>query len=154
MNSEIAQLYGNKVRFRVCGMCWDKDNLLMVNHKGLTKGSFWAMPGGGMEFGESLAETLKREFLEETGLRVEVGRFLFGCEMIQQPLHAIELFFEITNYDGNLQSGKDPELQIIDGVKFLTPLEINTIGAGQLHGILKIAKTANDFRKLSGFYRI
>lgn len=36
----------------------------------------WAIPGGAMELGESSIDTLKREFLEETGIEVEPVRFL------------------------------------------------------------------------------
>lgn len=32
----------------------------------------WQLPGGGQEFGEDLPATLKREMLEELGLRVEI----------------------------------------------------------------------------------
>jgi len=37
----------------------------------------WWLPGGGIDFGESPEETLTREFLEETGLRVK-NPMLFG----------------------------------------------------------------------------
>ncbi len=36
----------------------------------------WDLPGGKNEFGESLPETLEREVLEETGLKVEVLEML------------------------------------------------------------------------------
>ncbi len=35
-----------------------------------TDNNLWALPGGGMEFGESIADTVVREVYEETGLRV------------------------------------------------------------------------------------
>lgn len=39
----------------------------------------WDFPGGTNEFGESLEETLAREVLEETGLRVAVNELMPRC---------------------------------------------------------------------------
>src|SRR5688500_12756173 len=100
MNTELTTVYGNKIRVRVCGLCWQEDKLLMVNHSGIRDGDFWAPPGGGLEFGESLEQRLKQEFLEETGLAVSPGHFIFGSEFIQKPLHAIELFFNVSIVGG------------------------------------------------------
>src|SRR5687767_8644102 len=94
MDAELAKIYGNKVRVRACGICWKDDRLLLVNHKGITSSDFWAPPGGGVDFEESIETTLKKEFEEETGLIIKPGDFLFGCELIQKPIHAVELFFE------------------------------------------------------------
>jgi 8-oxo-dGTP pyrophosphatase MutT (NUDIX family) len=45
----------------------DKGEILVHRR---TDNDLWALPGGGMEFGESVADTVVREVFEETGLRV------------------------------------------------------------------------------------
>jgi 8-oxo-dGTP pyrophosphatase MutT (NUDIX family) len=47
----------------------DRGRILMI-HK--TDNDKWALPGGGHEIGESIAETVVREVREETGYDVEV----------------------------------------------------------------------------------
>jgi 8-oxo-dGTP diphosphatase len=44
---------------------------LSKNERGL-----WEFPGGSVEFGETLANALKREMLEEYGIQIEVGELL------------------------------------------------------------------------------
>ena len=80
MYEEVSMLYGQKVRVRVCGLCWSHGNLLMVNHTGVNGDQFWAPPGGGIEIGQTAYETLIREFYEETAIVIKVGKFKFVCE--------------------------------------------------------------------------
>lgn len=37
----------------------------------------WGLPGGSLEYGETVEESLLREVMEETNLQVEIERFLF-----------------------------------------------------------------------------
>ena len=154
MESEIAAIYGGKVRVRACGFCRREAKLLLINHKIGVNRDFWAPPGGGVEFGHSLASTVEREFKEETGLAISVGNFLFGCEFIKNPLHAVELFFEVRLLSGDLKVGKDPELQIIKDARFMGQDEIDRINPENLHGIFRVTRKISDLMSLKGFYTI
>jgi 8-oxo-dGTP diphosphatase len=130
----------------------------MVNHTGLTDGSFWAPPGGGVDFGVSAQDTLVREFQEETGLMVVPGVFLFATERVRIPLHAIELFFSVQVVGGTLRVGHDPEMgsdnQIIKEVKFMTFEEIDALPTNLKHGAFGLLPKSGRIRELNGYFRI
>ena len=48
----------------------DKQNLVLIKRKFAPLG--WALPGGFVDYGESLEAAAKREALEETSLKVEL----------------------------------------------------------------------------------
>jgi 8-oxo-dGTP diphosphatase len=154
MKQELADVYGNRVRVRACGILSRGEQLLMVNHSGITPTNFWSPPGGGVEFGESILETLGKEFREETGLEIETGAFMFGCEFIRKPIHSIELFYRVKETGGKLRTGSDPEIQIITTVRFTDFAQIKKTPPNEVHGIFRITETLGDLEKLTGFYRI
>ncbi len=49
------------------------ERILLVERGHEPYRGYWGMPGGAVELGETVAEALRREVLEETGLDVEVG---------------------------------------------------------------------------------
>ncbi len=134
----VLQQIGNRLRVRVFGLCRDGDRLLLVRHRALLhEGSFWEVPGGGVEFGESLTEAVAREFLEETGLVVRVGEMRFVSELRNGPLHAVELFFEVFSETTAAVLGHDPELdhQTMQELAWLTWEEIAAIPAREKHAV-------------------
>lgn len=155
MEEQVISAYGNRLRVRASGLCWIDNRLLLVNHAGLGRPSFWAPPGGEILFGQTAGQTVEREFLEETGLVVHTIRYLFAGEFIAPPLHAVELFFEVQYASGSLRTGRDPETesQVIREVRFLSWNEIATIPPQEKHGMFRFCQLASDLKNLTGFYR-
>ena len=60
----------NSVVPSVVAIVTDGDGRVLLIHK--TDNNLWALPGGGHELGESIADTVTREVKEETGYDVEV----------------------------------------------------------------------------------
>jgi 8-oxo-dGTP diphosphatase len=157
MDQLVQRMHGNLLRVRACGICIENDQVLLINHSGLTQGDFWSLPGGGIEFGETAHDCLKREFLEETGLVIEVCDFLFVCEFINRPLHAIEVYFSVKSQGGTLAAGNDPEFgnqQIIKQVKFMGRNELDQVGEQHLHGILLKTEKVDQINLLRGYFKL
>lgn len=71
-----------------------RDGRLLVVQRGRGVGvGRWSLPGGRVEPGETLAEAVRRELLEETALAVEVGALVGIAERITDQAHYVILDF-------------------------------------------------------------
>ena len=71
----------------------------------------WALPGGYVDYGESLEEAAYREALEETGLNIELlGQFhTYSDPSRDNRQHNISTVF-IAKAEGQLKSGSDAKV--------------------------------------------
>ena len=71
----------------------------------------WALPGGYVDYGESLEEAAYREALEETGLKIELlGQFhTYSDPLRDTRQHNISTVF-IAKAEGQLQPGSDAKM--------------------------------------------
>ena len=64
-------------RPRACAALIVNNHILMVQHREKTR-SYWTLPGGGIELGETPAEAAAREMREETNIRAHALRLLYA----------------------------------------------------------------------------
>lgn len=66
--------------------------MLVRHRKG--EATYWMLPGGGLDWGESLEQCAAREVREETGLAVEMGPMLYLSEAIapEGTRHVLNLY--------------------------------------------------------------
>jgi ADP-ribose pyrophosphatase len=62
----------------------DKNETLLLKRtdKSRNRAGFWSKPGGGLEFGDKIEDTVKREIKEEIGVEIEIIKFLCFTENI------------------------------------------------------------------------
>lgn len=87
------------INVRVYGILMHSDNRVLVSDEFIRGSYITKFPGGGLEFGEGTRDCLQREFMEEMGLKVEIGRHIYTTDFYQQsafnPAHQIlSIYYE------------------------------------------------------------
>jgi 8-oxo-dGTP diphosphatase len=113
-----------QVTLRVSALCIRDGEVLLIEHKSFAPddpafpASYWILPGGRVERGETLRDALCREMMEETGLSCSVGSMLFVKELLYpnpgaqgqgSRHHSLSLGFHCEVTGGETITGKDPE---------------------------------------------
>jgi len=71
--SDDDRSYPNRPFLGVGALIFDGDSILLVERGHEPLKGWWSLPGGILETGETLANGIRREVREETGLEVEPG---------------------------------------------------------------------------------
>ena len=93
-----------RFNIRVYGILMNDRRQVLVSDEFIRGHYYTKFPGGGLEFGEGTRDCLKREFIEEMNLRVEVGEHLYTTD-----------YFQLSAFN--------PEHQILSIYYFVRPLE-------------------------------
>jgi 8-oxo-dGTP diphosphatase len=72
-------------RLGCAGIVRRGDDVLLGQRNKEPDRGLWVLPGGGVDFGETLVQTLKRELVEEAGIEVEVDDIFEISELISPP---------------------------------------------------------------------
>jgi ADP-ribose pyrophosphatase YjhB (NUDIX family) len=119
------------------------DRVLLVRH---VKGdqTYWLLPGGGLDYGESIEACARREVLEETGLEIEVKKFLFLSEAIapDQSRHIVNIYVLGTALGGTLRA---PDEAAIEEVAFVPFADVKGLVMFPAIGEALVAAYENGF---------
>lgn len=111
------------------------DELLLIRRGRGAGVGLWSIPGGRVEFGESLVEAVAREVAEETGLVVDGWRYLGHVERIADPWH-----FVIHDFLAEIEQGRRPEPCAGDDA-----LEATWVRRGEVAGLPGLAPGLAEF---------
>ena len=93
----------------VAGVCLKEGKVLLARHTYGSGNGKLIIPGGYVKFGEVPEETLVREYLEETGVRVKAGRLL-GIRFSAKDWYAV---FAAEYVEGEARSDGDENSEVV-----------------------------------------
>jgi 8-oxo-dGTP diphosphatase len=111
-------------RVRVGALITQGESLLLVRHEKCEEDNYWLVPGGGLQYGESLEEAVLRELREEVCITdATVGRLAFAHDTIapEGTRHLVNLYFSMDAWSGSPAIGEDP---VVAEVRFIPFQEI------------------------------
>ena len=95
-------------------MIRDGKVLVAKRGKGGSLSEFWEFPGGKNRYGETLQETLKREYKEELGIDIEVQNEIAQCKFINKDVHYTLHAFLISSESDKFSLSVHTEMAFVD----------------------------------------
>ena len=121
----MKEVASEQPRIRVAAIVERDGAVLLVKHAKAGR-RYWMLPGGGVGFGESLAEALVRELKEEVCLDVRPGELVLVNDSIPPDAHRhiVNLYFTAEVAAGTPRKGSDPRIEEVAFVPVATLPEI------------------------------
>lgn len=109
-------------RVRVAGVVVKDESVLFIKQEKNGK-EYWLLPGGGLDYGETFYNCLKREFQEELNIEIEPKEMLFLSEGIAPDLsrHIVSVYFKAEWISGDIKLGEE---MILKEAKFINISEM------------------------------
>jgi ADP-ribose pyrophosphatase YjhB (NUDIX family) len=105
------------LRVRATGVLIEDNSLLVLRQS--TGDRRWSLPGGHVIAGETLAEAVKRELREETGLEVEVGELLYVADVPQAEPPLLHVTMRVQRRGGRPELRDDADRNPITEVRLV-----------------------------------
>lgn len=109
----------------------DEKYLIAKRQKGGPLSQKWEFIGGKNRFSESIEETLKREWMEEVGVEIEVDKFLLRTEFINKNTHYTLFCYSVTLLSDSFS------LNVHEDIRWVGKDELRMFEFGQSDSVIR-----------------
>ena len=97
-SSDAVRGYPDAPRVAVGAVVFHEERVLLVRRGQAPSDGQWAIPGGGVELGETLAQAAEREIREETGVLIAAGEPIYVFDLIERdPADGVRFHYVIVD---------------------------------------------------------
>ena len=101
----------NRFNLRIYGL-WIHDGKILINEEFIRGKPYIKFPGGGLDYGEGTIDGLKREFMEELNLPVEIIGHFYTTDFFQQSAYdnsqVISIYYLVSGIIPNVFVNHEP----------------------------------------------
>jgi 8-oxo-dGTP diphosphatase len=102
--------------------------VLLVKRATAPSRGLWAIPGGRLEFGETLQQAAEREILEETGVVIRASHPIYTFDVIERDdTGAIHFHYVIVDLEAEYVRGEPIASDDADDARWISPDEISSL---------------------------
>lgn len=114
-------------KLTVDGAILKEKKILLIKRKNEPFKGKWALPGGFVEYGERVEESVVREVFEETGLKTKIRDFIgIYSDPDRDPRgHTVSVVYILDIIGGELKSGDDADYAKFFNLKDLPELSFD-----------------------------
>jgi 8-oxo-dGTP diphosphatase len=125
MPQAILDTPSNRPQLAVSAAIFRGPDLLVVRRAQSPAKGFFSLPGGRVEYGESLQAALHREVAEETGLSIDIVALAGWREVLPGQLHPGH--YLIMSFAARWRAGDVALNHELDEFRWIAPSEIETL---------------------------
>jgi 8-oxo-dGTP diphosphatase len=124
--------YPDHPRVGVGAVVIKEDKVLLVRRGVIPNKNLWAIPGGGLELGETLQEGAAREILEETGVTIRTKEPIYTFDFIERDDdNRIHFHYVIVDFAADYISGEAVGADDVKEARWLSNEDLQHLNVSQ-----------------------